>query len=214
VPAVPEWTLSARPRVPGHPGRQRRQGEVPAVLYGRGIGSRPLAVDRQALMGLLARGGSHHVIRLDIEGQSWPAIVKELQWHPADGSLLHVDFHAVALDEVVHADVPVRVVGEAEVRRRGGVIDQERHAVRVACLPSQLPEALTVDVSGLPVGATVTVGAIAYPEGVRPLDPPGELVLSVVAPRAAELPAAEAAAQPSEPEVVGRRARPEGERAG
>lgn len=212
---MPEWTLAVTVREPGHPGRQRRTGQVPAVLYGRGTPSEALAVDRHALTGLLGRGGAHHVIDLDLGEKRRPAMIKEIQWHPVDGSIVHVDFHAISLDEAIHADVPLRSAGEAEVQRRGGMIEQERHQVRVSCLPAELPEFLTVDVSAFEVGHVMTVGELVAPEGVRILDTASDIVLSVVAPRVAEEPAAaepEAAAS-AEPESAAR-TRPEAEREG
>jgi large subunit ribosomal protein L25 len=212
---MPEWNLAATPREPGHPGRARRSGQVPAVLYGRGTATQPLAVDRHALLGLLHRGGAHHVIRLEVGGgQARPAMIKEIQWHPVDGSIVHVDFHAISLNEAIHAEVPLRVTGEGEVQKRGLMVEQERHVLHVSCLPADLPEAIVVDVAGLGAGHSLTVADVALPKGVRALDGPGDIVLTVAVPRAGEEPAEAAAAAPAEPEVVGRRTRPEGEREG
>ncbi len=217
-----EWNLAASQREPGHPGRARTGGQVPAVLYGRGIDAQALAVDRHALLGLLHRGGAHHVIRLKVgSGRERPAMIKEIQWHPVDGSIVHVDFHAISLNEAIHADVPLRLTGEAEVAKKGALIEQERHELRVSCLPGDLPEAIVVDVAALDVGEVLTVGDLTLPKGVRALDGAGDIVLSIALPRAAEEPASaeagaesEAAGAAAEPEVVGRRARPEGERQG
>jgi large subunit ribosomal protein L25 len=215
-----EWSLAATRREPGHPGRARRGGLVPGVLYGRGIDAEALAIDRHALLGLLHRGGAHHVIRLKVgSARERPAMIKEIQWHPVDGSIVHVDFHAISLDEAIHAEVPLRVTGEAQVARKGGVVEQERHELRVSCLPADLPESIAVDVAALEPGDVVTVGDLLLPKGVRALDGAADIVLTVALPRAAEEPAAEAGAEAAggsaaaaEPEVVGRRARTEGER--
>ncbi len=195
---------------------------MPAVLYGRGIDAQALAVDRHALLGLLHRGGAHHVIRIKVgSARERPAMIKEIQWHPVDGSIVHVDFHAISLNEAIHADVPLRVSGEAEVAKKGALVEQERHELRVSCLPGDLPEAIVVQVAELSPGDVVTVGDLTLPKGVRALDGAGDIVLTVAVPRAAE-PAAEAEAAAegeggaagsaaTEPEVVGRRTRPEAE---
>jgi large subunit ribosomal protein L25 len=217
---MPDWNLAAAPREPGHPGRARGIGQVPAVLYGRGIAAQALAVDRHALLGLLHRGGAHHVIRLKVgTAAAKPAMIKEIQWHPVDGSIVHIDFHAISLNEAIHADVPLRITGEGEASKKGAMVEQERHELRISCLPTDLPESITVDVSELAVGDSLTVGDIALPKGVRALDAAGDIVLTLAMPRAAEepeeaAPAEAAAPEATEPEVVGRRTRPEGEREG
>ncbi|HVB10082.1 MAG TPA: 50S ribosomal protein L25 [Bacillota bacterium] len=213
-----EWNLTGSPRASGHPQRARHEGQVPAVLYGRGVASESLAIDRHALLTLLQRGGAHHVIRLKVaSGQALPAMIKEIQWHPVDGTLVHVDFHAVSMSESIHAEVPLRITGDAEVHKKGAIIEQERHELAVSCLPDDLPETITVDVSGLAVGESLTVGDLPLPKGVRALDAASDLVVSVVLPRAAEEPAAAepaAGATAGEPEVVARRAKSEAEREG
>jgi large subunit ribosomal protein L25 len=200
-----ELTLDARPRDPGGANRLRREGYVPAVVYGRGGPPRSVAVDERSLLAVLDRAGRHHIVR--VGGQ--PTLVQEVQREPTTGRILHVDFHAVSLQERVHAEVPLRIRGEERLHKGGGAIVQHQLTeVRVSCRPSDLPDFLPVDVGGLKPGDTLTAGDLDLPPGVELLHDAAEVVLTVLAPRLETVGSAPEAA-PSEPEVVGRRARAE-----
>jgi large subunit ribosomal protein L25 len=182
-----EFTLEAWPRQPGHPRRDRREGFVPAVVYGHGFAPRALRVQARALDALLVRGGAHHLVRIRIAGEAEPhtVVVKEVQRHPVTRRVEHVDFQAVAAGERIHAEVPLHLVGEAEVVRAGAVLQIGLHSVRVACLPQDLPERLDVPVAGLSPGQMLTVRDLRAPQGVHILNDPDEVVVHVLLPRAA-----------------------------
>jgi large subunit ribosomal protein L25 len=95
------------------------------------------------------------------------ALVQEVQHHPLKGHVLHVDFHAVKADEMLHAEIPVQTVGEpAGVKNFGGILEISMHALEVVCLPKDLPEIITIDVSALNVGEGIHVKDIQFPAGV------------------------------------------------
>lgn len=186
-----EFSLEAGRREPGHPRRDRHAGYVPAVLYGHGLAPVSLRVAARSLGAVLGHGGAHHLLALSVAGEAAPrsVVVKEVQHHPVTRHVLHVDFQAVSASERLHAEVPLRVLGEDALTKAGAVLDVVLHQIRVTCLPADLPERVDIDVARLPVGAHLTVAQLPLPSGVTALADPDEVVLHVVAPRTADVPA-------------------------
>ena len=183
-----QWSLQVTSRKPGHPRRDRASGGVPAVVYGHGVASQSVKVAERELQDLLDRGGAHHLVSLSVEGETAArtVVVKEVQHHPVTRRVRHVDFQAVSARERIHAEVPIRVVGEDAVSRSGGVVQVTLHAVRITCLPSDLPDHVEGDVARLAIGQSLTVAGLAIPSGVHVENDPDDLVAHVVAPRASE----------------------------
>jgi large subunit ribosomal protein L25 len=198
---VQSMALRVEPREPGHPNRDRASGYVPGVVYGKGLASRAVRVEQRALAALLQHGGRRHLIELQVDGGVHPAMIADVQVDPATGSVLHVDFHVVRLTERIHADVPLRVAGEEALAKTGAILQLQVPQVRVECLPTQLPEWIEVDVSGLRVGDTVAAGDLRPPEGVRVLNEADEVLLAVIAPPTG-VEEAETPAPAGEPEVI------------
>jgi large subunit ribosomal protein L25 len=148
----------------------RREGAVPAVLYGHKVASQPLAIDAKELDRVWHHAGRTHLVDLHVEGQKAApkALIKDLQTHPRSGRVLHVDFFAVNLREKITAEVPVIVVGESPaVQQKLGQIQQIVSTVRVESLPGDLPAQLTVDISILEeVDQGITLGEVVLPTGV------------------------------------------------
>jgi large subunit ribosomal protein L25 len=143
--------LSAEPRdVFGkHVRRLRRQGLIPANIYGHGA-SRAIQAPARALDRLLAHGGGTGIITIALDGQSQTALLKSVQRDPRSGHLLHVDFQAVSLQETVTSVVPIRFVGESPaVSRLGGVLTHPRTELHVTARAADLPDAIEVDVSAI-----------------------------------------------------------------
>jgi large subunit ribosomal protein L25 len=200
--------LSAEPRTVfgKHVRRLRRQGIVPANLYGHGD-SRAIQATARALEHLLTHGGRTGLVSVTFDGQSEPALMKGVQRDPRSGQLLHVEFQVVSLTESVTSIVPVRFVGESPaVSKLGGVMMHPRSEVHVTARATDLPDAIEVDlsaitelhgavhVSDLPESATYTV-----------IDPPEEVLAIVLPPKEeveeveeVEEGAEEAAAAPAE----------------
>lgn len=212
--------LRAQPRTEtGTPAarRLRREGLVPATVYGHGEDSESLQVDRRQLEQLLGRiSVENTLVDLEVEGrETQKVLIREVQKHPWRPQLLHVDFFHIRADEKVRVEVPLRLVGTpAGVRNSGGILQQSRHEIEVECLPHEIPEYFEIDVSGLEIGDSLHVADLNT-GGVRPLEEL-DLTLCTVLPPAV-IPAeeeeealAEAELEELEPEVI-RRAREEEE---
>jgi large subunit ribosomal protein L25 len=165
-------SLSARPRseTGRHVHHLRREGSVPAVLYGHKVAPVSLTVDAKEMDRTWRHAGRTHLVDIKVEGQraARKALIKDLQFHPRSGKVLHVDFFAVNLREKITSEVPVIVIGESPaVQQRLGQIQQVISAVRVEALPAELPAQLTVDVSVLvEVDQGINLGDIELPAGV------------------------------------------------
>ena len=162
--------------------RLRRRGLIPAILYGNSGPSVPLQVDPNAVHELLHRAGVSALLRLKVAGgETTTALIKQLQYHPSRGDLLHVDFLRVAPRERLRTKVPLRFVGEAPVAETHDVvIVRPVDAVTVECLPSNLPSAVEVDLSRLTdPHSAIHVADLAPGKGVQILDQPDEVVASV-----------------------------------
>ncbi len=193
--------------------RLRREGRVPAILYGAVSEPLPLSVapkDIQRVLHAHAGGGVLVNLRLPGETEARTAVVRDLQFDPVRDTLVHVDLQAVRMDEEITVEVPIHVVGEAAgVKEQAGILAVLLRTVEVACLPTLIPEHLDVDVSALRIHDVVTVSDLKLPEGVRVTTSGGQAVATVSAPVAEEV-AAPAAAPAAEPEVVTARKPEEG----
>ncbi len=174
--------------------RLRTAGKVPAVLYGHGVEPQALAVEARALRAAIGHeAGLNALLALDVGGESHLAMARQVQRHPVRGTVDHVDFVIVRRDEIVAAEVPVRLVGEAEeVHRADGLVEQVLFALTVHARPADIPNAVEVDISGLSIGEAVRVGEITLPEGVTTdVDPEEPLVMAQASKVAADVEAAE-----------------------
>src|SRR5215210_5488108 len=176
--------------------RLRAAGKIPAVLYGHGIDPQPLAVDgRQLRLALNQEAGLNALLTLEVGGQSHLAMARQLQRDPVRGTVDHVDFVIVRRDEVVSAEVPVHLVGEAlAVHRADGLVEQQVFSLTVHATPGNIPTSIEVDISGLTIGDAIRVGDLALPAGVNTDVDPEEPVVAGQASRvAADIEEAEAA---------------------
>ena len=202
-----QTTVKARPRA--EQGTRatkqlRRDGSIPGVVYGREFGE-PLAVaiDARDLRAALHGHGSSTVLNLDIEGRGATAvIVQERQLDVVTKRLIHVDLHAIRLDEVVDARVPLVLVGSAAGVKEGGILDFVMREVAIKALPTNIPDQLQVDVSALNMFDTIHARDLKPPEGVTIDESPDEIIVSILPPSKAEE-APVAAAAPVEPELIG-----------
>ncbi len=160
--------------------RLRSTGKVPAVLYGRGAEPKAITVDwRELRVALTTEKGLNALITLTVDGTSTPAIVKEMQRHPVRRDVLHIDFLAVDVDKPIATDVPIVMEGEAIlVYREQGVVDQVMNAIIVHAKPDRIPGHLSIDISELEIGHTLTVADLVIPEGVTIDADPEETVVT------------------------------------
>ncbi len=192
--------------------RLRRGGRIPGVLYGNDDDRRDataIAVDPNALMRILhSEAGVNTLIALRIEGASETRVlVKEYQLDPVTHHLLHADFYRVAMDKTIRVTVPVQIRGEAKgVKQQAGLLDFVHREIEIDCLPGNIPEHITIDVSELMIGQGVRVRDLPFDSKWTPVSDPDMLLAHVIHPKAEEeaAPAAEAVAPaaPAEPEVI------------
>ncbi|HBT47452.1 MAG TPA: 50S ribosomal protein L25 [Peptococcaceae bacterium] len=184
-------TLRVREEVgKGPAGRLRRRGLLPGVLYGREVGNLPVEVDLKEMKKVLGREGESALVQVKVEQgdqvREYTALVREVQRHPIRGELIHIDFFQVPAGEKITANVPVVLEGEPRGVKVGGILQHGLDEVEVECLPEDLPEAITVDVSGLDIGDSLKVADITPPPGVTLLSEPTSLIATVVTVRGAE----------------------------
>jgi large subunit ribosomal protein L25 len=159
--------------------RLRRQGLIPGVLYGKA--NKAFVVgERELRIALTGPSGLNGIVDVVIDGQKTPhhAVLKDYQQHPVRGTITHVDFHEVRLDQPIQATVLVHLVGEAPGAKVGGVIQQVARDLNVEALPADVPEFVEVDVSGLNVGESLRLEDVAPVEGVTFLDDPAGTVIA------------------------------------
>ncbi|PTX93429.1 50S ribosomal protein L25 [Spartobacteria bacterium LR76] len=202
--------LSARPRVEA--GRNavkqvRARGAVPAVIYGAKDEPANLEVSLKEIKQLLAHAvGENILVDLQIEENGKTtnrlSLIQEIQHHPVKGEVIHVDFHAVSATEEIEAEVVLEPVGESiGVKTYGGLLQQNLRALAISCLPQNLPEIISVDVSNLNVGESLHIRDIKLPAGVTATGDAELTVFLVSEPTVADESASSADA-PTAPEVI------------
>jgi large subunit ribosomal protein L25 len=172
---------SGRPTGSAASRRLRATGKIPAVLYGRGAEPATLTIDwRELRTALTTEKGLNALLTIKVDGKTpTKAIVKEMQRHPVRRDVLHIDFLAVDVDKPITTDVPIVLDGEATlVLREQGVVDQVLNTLLVHAKPSDLPGHLSVDVSELEIGHTITVADLTLPPGVTTDVDPEETVVT------------------------------------
>jgi large subunit ribosomal protein L25 len=181
-------------------------GSVPAVVYGGKGKPQPLQVSARDINAILSHAaGENILVELEIAGEkaNRTALVQEIQHSPVGGNILHIDFHAVSMDEKIHADVPLEPTGVANgVKNFGGLLEQSLRSLPIECLPRDLPDRITVDISALNIGDAIHVRDIQLPNGVAAKAQPDLTAFSVVAPAVEEEPVVAAEGAAAGPEVI------------
>jgi large subunit ribosomal protein L25 len=183
-------SLKAAPRARSGTGRlkqMRREGWIPSVIYGKGTENINLKVDAKTFADLLAHSSSENIlVNLEIEGHGTRlAFLQSIQHDSLSGITLHADFRSIDENTAITAHIPTHLNGESVGVKAGGLIEQYVHAIEITCLPNDLPETLEVDISDLEVGASLHIGDITYPSGVRPTHAADVVVAHVGKPAAA-----------------------------
>ncbi|MCD4726938.1 MAG: 50S ribosomal protein L25 [Pirellulales bacterium] len=180
--------------------RLRREGKIPAILYGHGLECVSLSVEADTLAAAI-RQGSRLVSLCGAVDES--AFVRDLQWNTWGTDIIHVDFTRISEHEIVDIRLPVELRGESPGVREGGVVSQLVHEVDIACPASAIPEKLVVNINHLKLNDSVSLGNLELPQGAKLLTPDLEMVVvaCVVPQEPSEEEAAEAV--PGEPEIIG-----------
>ncbi len=190
--------------------RLRAKGQVPAILYGPGIESLPLVLNKKDVIAILkTETGERSIFQVAFNGEERNVMIKELQVDPVTDSLLHVDLIQIAMDRPIKVSIPVLLQGEAiGVKSQGGLVDFITREIKVECLPRLIPEHIVVDISGLHVHQAVKVSDIPPIEGVKIVEDPETVVVTIALPQAevaaaaAAAPAEELVVEPPEPELI------------
>jgi large subunit ribosomal protein L25 len=198
----------------------RREGKIPAVVYGGHREAVPIVVDRKAVSELIQKSqhGVRSIFLLKMTGtdQQRHAMIKDIQMDPISRRMTHIDFVRVVMDEVVRVTIPVHVTGTSIGVKEGGLLDFQIRDLHVECLPGSIPDTIDVDITSLGIHQYIRVSDLQLPQGVKVLDDPERVVVGVTVARAevSETPVAvgEEAAVPAEPEVISKGKKPaEGE---
>jgi large subunit ribosomal protein L25 len=204
--------LEAQPRTPGTKNdarRVRKQGKVPAVVYGAGKPALPVSVDpRQVSRILHSETGHNTVFDLAVDGERTKAMIVDWQYEPIKGALLHIDLKRIAMDQKLRVNVPIELVGEpAGVKQQGGILEQITREVEIECLPGDIPNDIELNVAVLVFGMVLRVTDLPKSDKIKFLTDPDQPVAHIISIKEEEAPSAEAVAgeaatAAAEPEVI------------
>lgn len=192
--------------------RLRREGKVPAVLYGGNQPETHLTLQKTDIFGILrSESGENTIFKAVFDSESRDAMIKELQLDPVTDEILHIDLIQIAMDKAVRVSVPIHVTGTAVgVKIEGGFVDLVTREVEVECLPGKIPEYISVDISDLHLHQSIKVENLSSPTGVEITSDPHLLIVLIEAPTkeeeakpvAEEEEAMEVMAEGEQPEVI------------
>jgi large subunit ribosomal protein L25 len=182
--------------------RVRRDGRIPAVIYGHGMDALPISVDaRDFRIALSGGAGLNQLLSLDIEGKNHLALARVLQRHPVRNTVIHIDFQVVRRDEIVSADVTIVLTGEAKAVGSDGVIEHPLTQLTVNANPGSIPDEIIIDISDMTIGTTIRVGDLVLPDGVTTDVDPEEPVVVAAESAAGEAEVAATEAAEAAPEA-------------
>jgi len=192
---------TARPRAGKGAARQsRREGRVPAVIYGDKKEPETIALDANELWKTVQKGKfTSTVFEVDIDGRKERVLPRDVQLDPLRDTPVHVDFQRVSADSRIRVSVPVRFVNDAlsPGLKRGGVLNIVRHDVEVICPAERIPQFFEIDLTGLEIGKSIHISAVALPDGVRPTITNRDFTIATIAGAVKDDATAEAAATPA-----------------
>ena len=180
---------TGRPTGSPHARRMRRDDHIPAIVYGQGMEPIKVTIERRDLRRALSgSAGLNTILDLTVDGEVFPAIVKELQRHPVRRTVSHVDFLQVNRNEEIVVSVPVRLEGEAKaVIAEGGLVDPSVDAIEVRSTPRNIPDEIVIDISDMTMDTVITLGEITLPPGATAIADPDTAIVTVLFIRASEL---------------------------
>jgi large subunit ribosomal protein L25 len=179
----------------GRLSKYRQEGFVPGMVYGEGVSGLSIAVNERELLAISKKEGRNVLVDLDVQGDVYPTIFKEIQKNPIGGKILHVDFEAVNLEKPIYTTIPVVTIGEAKM---GGILDQDLYEIEVEGLITDLPDRIEIDVTDLEIKDVYYVKDLKIPENIKLYSSLESVVVSVVTPTVEEVPAPVAEVVPEE----------------
>jgi large subunit ribosomal protein L25 len=209
---IEQNVLEAQPREAGTKNlarRVRREGKIPAVVYGAGKGAMPVTVDPRHVLRILRSDSGHNTIfDLAMNGDQTKAMIVDWQYEPIKGHLLHIDLKRIAMDKALRVSVPIMLQGvPIGVKTEGGILEQMLREVEIECLPGDIPSHIDVEVSELTFGKVLRVSDLPHNEKIKFLTEENQPVAHVTSVKeevvaTPDATAADAAAGPAEPEVI------------
>ncbi|MFB0566463.1 MAG: 50S ribosomal protein L25 [Candidatus Aminicenantaceae bacterium] len=187
--------------------QMRKEGKLPAILYGANTPSIPLAVPKKDIINILkSETGENTIFKVSFNSENRDVMIKEWQKNPVTDELLHVDLIQIVMDKIIRVSVPAVPIGEAVgVRSEGGFVDFVNRDVEIECLPKDIPENIEVDISSLHVHQSLKVGDIKPPEGVEIVSDEDTVLVLIAVPHKEEVveeEKEEVIAEEEEPEVI------------
>ena len=178
----PALTAAIRQAAKSENKRLKRENKLPAVVYGKGYETASIAIDEKELSTILKTRGESSLINLELDDQTFPVLIKEVQRNTLKNSIDHVDFFKVSMDEEVEYNLPIVLIGDAEGIKMGGTLQHQKREVAVKALPGDMLDSIEVDVSTMDIGDTLTVADLKVDEKNTVLDNPDEVVVTLLAP--------------------------------
>lgn len=172
--------------------RLRREEKIPGVIYGLGMDPLSVIVDRRDLrQALSGAAGSNTILEISVDGNVYPAVVREMQRHPVRRTVAHIDFLRINMSEELTIAVPVRLAGEAKaVIAEGGLVDPSADTIDIVTTPANMPSEITIDISDMKPGDVIRLGEIVLPAGTRALGDPELAIVTAIAGSRVEAPTA------------------------
>ncbi|MDR2399247.1 MAG: 50S ribosomal protein L25 [Endomicrobium sp.] len=185
----------------------KKDGKIPAILYGKNVKTEQISVIAKAFISIIETNGANIIIDLNFKDGKKPAIVKEIQRDVLTQAPIHIDFHAISLEDKVEVLVPIHIDGVADgVKNFGGTMEFIVREVKVNALPKSIPQKISVDVSHLAIGQGITIADLPKLDGVDYVQDPSTIIVNVIATKVEEAPHADTAAvagpETAQPEVI------------
>ncbi|MDR1087562.1 MAG: 50S ribosomal protein L25 [Endomicrobium sp.] len=185
----------------------KKDGKVPAIFYGKNVKTESISVIAKAFASIIEENGANVIIDLNFKDGKKPAIVKEIQRDVLTQAPIHIDFHAISLEDKVEVLVPIHIDGVAYgVKNFGATMEFIVREVRVKALPKSIPQKISVDVSHLGIGQGITIAGLPKLDGVDYVQDPSTMIVNVIATKIEEEKPVDAAAvagtEPAQPEVI------------
>lgn len=185
--------------------RLRAEGHIPGVLYGHGMTPVSVTVERRDLrLALSGPAGANTVLELQVDGTSYPAIVKDMQRHPIKRTVSHIDFLQVNMNEEITVSIALHLEGESKaVQAVGGLVDPAVDSIEVSCTPNNMPNQFVVDITDMQPGDVIRLSDLPMPEGVTALGDPEMPIVTVLVTAGGDAAEAAEAAEDAEGDEAG-----------
>jgi large subunit ribosomal protein L25 len=174
-----EFTNSAKRKI-------RESGEIPAVIYGKSIESKSVAVNSIELMKTLREEGKNTIINLSVDGSSYAVMLYDLQTNPLKNEIVHADFHVVDMQADIQVEVPINLTGDAQGVKDGGVLQQPLYEVTINVKPGEIPQTIEVDITNLGVNETISIKDLPKNEDYTFVQDEEQVIASILPPKQEE----------------------------